>query len=84
MSMGRETEAERRRSTQAEDATGTVLEELPNLLFRVRLDGGHVVGAAATERHALDFLRLLPGDRVRLRRSPRDATRARILGRAKE
>ena len=83
MSVVRETEAERWGSTQAEEATGTVLEELPNLLFRVRLDGGHVVGAAATGRYTLDFLRLLPGDRVRLRLSPRDATRARIVGRVK-
>ena len=75
--------ADGRVGVQAEEATGTVLEELPNLLFRVRLEGGRVVGAAATGRHALDFLRLLPGDRVRLRLSPRDATRARILGRAK-
>lgn len=64
-----------------EEATGTVVEELPSLLYRVRLESGHVVGAAATGRHRLGFLRLLPGDRVRVRLSPRDATRARILGR---
>lgn len=62
--------------------TGTVVEELPSLLFRVRLDGGRVVAASATGRHGLDFLRLLPGDRVRVRLADRDATRARILGRA--
>ena len=56
MSMGRETEAEPRRSTQAEDATGTVLEELPNLLFRVRLDGGHVVGAAGDRAACVGLL----------------------------
>lgn len=63
------------------EATGIVVEELPSLLFRVRLESGHVVGAAATGRHKLGFLRLLPGDRVRVRVSPRDATRARILER---
>lgn len=57
----------------------TVIEELPSLLFRVRLDGGHVVAATATGRHRLGFLRLLPGDRVRVRLSQRDATRGRIL-----
>ncbi len=67
---------------RAAETTGVVIEELPNLLFRVRLESGHVVGAAATGRHALDFLRLLPGQRVRVRLSDRDATRARILGRA--
>ncbi len=68
--------------TGAEEATGTVVEELPSLLFRVRLESGHIVGAAVTGRHKLGFLRLLPGDRVRVRVSSRDATRARILGRA--
>lgn len=68
----------------ATEAAGTVVEELPSLLFRVRLDSGHLVDAAATGRHALDFLRLLPGDRVWVRLSPRDATRARILGRAEK
>ena len=71
-----------RREATAIETTGTVVEELPSLLFRVRLESGHVVAAAATGRHAMDFLRLLPGDRVRVRLSPRDATRARILGRA--
>ena len=66
----------------APEAVGTVVEELPSMLFRVRLAGGRLVGASATGRHALDFLRLLPGDRVRVRLSPRDATRARIVGRA--
>lgn len=62
------------------EATGVVLEELPSLLYRVRLESGHVVGAGATGRHRLGFLRLLPGDRVRVRLSARDTTRGRILG----
>lgn len=75
---------EDRRGQAGSETTGTVVEELPNLLFRVRLESGHIVGAAATGRHAMDFLRLLPGDRVRVRLSPRDATRARILGRVEK
>ncbi len=63
------------------EATGVVLEELPSLLYRVRLESGRVVGAGATGRHSLGFLRLLPGDRVRVRLAARDATRGRILGR---
>ncbi len=69
---------------EAAEASGTVLEELPSLLFRVRLDSGHVVAATATGRHRMDFLRLLPRDRVRLRLSPRDSTRARIVGRLEQ
>lgn len=71
----------KRGDSQAAEVSGTVLEELPSLLYRVRLDSGHTVAAAATGRHRLDFLRLLPGSRVRLRLSPRDETRARIVGR---
>ncbi len=63
------------------EALGEVLEELPSLLYRVRLEGGHIVGAGATGRHRLGFLRLRPGDRVRVRLSARDVTRGRILER---
>ena len=63
------------------ESIGTVVAEMPSQLFRVRLASGHVVAAAATGRHRLDFLRLLPGDRVRVRVSSRDVTRGRILGR---
>ena len=64
---------------RGEEAMATVIEELPSLLYRVRLEGGHVVAAAATGRHRLGFLRLRPGDRVRVRLSQRDVTRGRIL-----
>lgn len=81
MAIGsRAADAGARGATSAEPA-GTVLEELPSLLYRVRLDGGGVVSASATGRHSLGFLRLLPGDRVRLRLAERDVTRARILER---
>ena len=81
--MGAERGAKRAGGEDAE-VTGTVVAELPSLLYRVRLDSGHTVAATATGRHRLDFLRLLPGSRVRLRLSPRDATRARIVGRLEQ
>ena len=81
--MGAERGA-RRGGGEAAEVSGTVLEELPSLLYRVRLDSGHTVVAAATGRHGMDFLRLLPGGRVRLRLSPRDVTRARIVGRLEQ
>ncbi len=65
------------------EVVGAVVEELPSLLFRVRLANGRTVVATATGRHAMEFLRLLPGDLVRLRLAERDRTRARILGRVK-
>lgn len=81
--MGAERGA-KRGGSEAAEVSGTVLEELPSQLYRVRLDSGHTVAAAATGRHRMDFLRLLPGSRVRLRLSPRDATRARIVGRLEQ
>jgi translation initiation factor IF-1 len=60
-------------------ATGTVVEQLPSALYRVRLDEGAQVLAHATGRVDRNFLRLLVGDRVRVEISPRDAGRGRIV-----
>ena len=76
-----ETSGQPKAAVVGAEAAGTVLEGLPSLLYRVRLDGGGVVSASVTGRHGLSFLRLLPGDRVRLRLAERDVTRARILKR---
>lgn len=65
--------------TKEKIVEGTVLEELPNALYRVKLiDSGELLAHVA-DRRALDFLRLLPGDRVRVRLSPYDDRRGRIL-----
>jgi translation initiation factor IF-1 len=61
------------------EATGTVVEQLPSALYRVRLDEGAQVLAHATGRVDRNFLRLLVGDRVRVEISPRDAGRGRIV-----
>ena len=58
---------------------GTVSEELPNALYRVTLADKRELLAHVADRRALDFLRLLPGDRVRVRLSPYDDRRGRIL-----
>ena len=74
--MGADDAVEPRKETIVE---GTVSEELPNALYRVRLaDRGELLAHVA-DRRALDFLRLLPGDRVRVRVSPYDDRRGRIL-----
>ncbi len=79
--MSKKREQESQDEATVRETTGTVLQELPNQLFRLRLESGHVVGAAVTGRHAMDFLRLRPGDRVRVNLSPTDATRGRIIAR---
>jgi len=58
---------------------GTVEEALPNAMFRVRLDTGHEVLAHVSGKMRMHFIRILPGDRVKVELSPYDLTRGRII-----
>lgn len=62
-------------------AVGTVLEELPRALYRVELESRRQVLAHAVGAAERNFVRLLPGDRVRVELSPHDLTRGRIVRR---
>ncbi len=62
---------------------GTVIEPLPNAMFKVELDNGHVVLAHISGKMRMHFIRILPGDKVRLELSPYDLTRGRIVYRFK-
>lgn len=62
---------------------GTVREPLPNAMFRVELENGHVVLAHISGKMRMHFIRILPGDKVRLEVSPYDLSRGRIIYRAK-
>ena len=62
---------------------GTVKEPLPNAMFKVELDNGHVVLATISGKMRMHFIRILPGDRVKLQVSPYDLNRGRIIYRAK-
>ena len=64
-----------------EDVTGTVVEQLPSALYRVRLDDGPTVTAHVADRTDRNFVRVLVGDRVRLALSPVDLRRGRIVER---
>ena len=57
---------------------GTVLETLPNTMFRVELENGHVVTAHISGKMRMHYIKLLPGDKVKLEMSPYDLTKARI------
>lgn len=63
---------------------GTVIEALPNTMFRVRLDSGHEVLAYLSGRMRKYYIRVLLGDRVRVEMSPYDLTRGRITYRHKK
>jgi translation initiation factor IF-1 len=58
---------------------GTVEDALPNAMFRVKLDTGHEVLAHVSGKMRVHFIRILPGDRVKVELSPYDLTRGRII-----
>ena len=57
---------------------GKIIEALSNAMFRVELDNGHVVTAHISGKMRLHYIKLLPGDKVKLEMSPYDLTKARI------
>ena len=65
------------------EAQGTVIEPLPNAMFRVELENGHRVLAHVSGKMRMNFIRILPGDRVKVELSPYDLTRGRITYRFK-
>ncbi|MGM9988999.1 MAG: translation initiation factor IF-1 [Bacillaceae bacterium] len=62
---------------------GTVIETLPNAMFKVELENKHVVLAHVSGKIRMNFIRILPGDRVTVELSPYDLTRGRITYRFK-
>lgn len=65
------------------EVEGTVKEPLPNAMFKVALDNGHEVLAHISGKMRMHFIRILPGDKVKLEISPYDLTRGRIVYRSK-
>ena len=62
---------------------GEVVENLPNAMFRVKLENGHVVLGHISGKMRMHYIRILPGDKVTVEMTPYDLTRARIIFRAK-
>jgi translation initiation factor IF-1 len=65
------------------EVEGTVVEALPNAMFRVELANGHKVLAHVSGKIRMNFIRILPGDRVTIELSPYDLARGRIIYRFK-
>ena len=65
------------------EVEGTVVEPLPNAMFRVELENGHRGLAHVSGKMRMNFIRILPGDRVKVELSPYDLTRGRITYRFK-
>lgn len=68
---------------EAIEMEGKVLETLPNAMFQVELDNGHKVLAHISGKMRMYFIKILPGDRVKVELSPYDLTRGRITFRVK-
>lgn len=65
------------------EVEGVVSEALPNTLFRVKLENGHEVLAHISGKLRMNYIKILPGDKVKLELSPYDLTKGRITWRAK-
>ena len=62
---------------------GVVVEKLPNALFKVELENGHIVLAHISGKLRMNFIKILPGDKVTLEMSPYDLSKGRIVWRDK-
>lgn len=62
---------------------GTVIDTLPNTMFRVQLDNGHVVTAHISGKMRKNYIRILTGDRVNVQLTPYDLSKGRIVFRAR-
>ena len=61
------------------EVIGTVVEPLPNAMFKVKLDNGHEVLCHISGKMRMHYIRILPGDKVRIEMSPYDLERGRII-----
>lgn len=73
----------RQAKADAIEVTGTVVEPLPNAMFRVELENGHIVLAHISGKMRKHFIRILRGDKVTVELSPYDLTRGRVVYRFK-
>mgnify|MGYP001455032297 FL=1 len=63
---------------EAIEQEGKIIEALSNAMFRVELDNGHIVTAHISGKMRMHYIKLLPGDKVKLEMSPYDLTKGRI------
>lgn len=65
------------------EMSGTVIETLPNTMFRVQLENGHIITTHISGRMRKNYIRILTGDKVRVELTPYDLTKGRIIFRDK-
>ena len=69
--------------SEAIEVEGVVLEKLPNAMFKVEIEGGHVILAHISGKLRMNYVKILPGDKVTLALSPYDLSKGRIIWRDK-
>ena len=69
--------------SEAIEVEGVVLEKLPNAMFKVEIEGGHVILAHISGKLRTNYINILPGDKVTLALSPYDLSKGRIIWRDK-
>ncbi len=65
------------------ETEGTIVEALPNASFKVKLSNGHVITAYISGKLRMNYIKIIPGDNVKLEMSPYDLTKGRIIWRSK-
>ena len=66
------------------EVDGVITEALSNAMFRVQLESGHIITAHISGKMRMHYIKILPGDRVKLEMSPYDLTKGRIVTRMKQ
>lgn len=66
------------------EAEGIIVEALPNANFKVKLSNGHVISAYISGKLRMHYIKIIPGDTVKLEMSPYDLTKGRIIWRSKK
>ena len=69
--------------SEAIEVEGVVLEKLPNAMFKVEIEGGHVILDHISGKLRMNYIKILPGDKVTLALSPYDLSKGRIIWRDK-
>ncbi len=65
------------------ETEGEIIEALPNAMFKVKLSNGHVITAYISGKLRMHYIKIIPGDKVKLEMSPYDLTKGRIIWRSK-
>ncbi|MCL1901131.1 MAG: translation initiation factor IF-1 [Firmicutes bacterium] len=65
------------------EAEGVILEALPNVNFKVKLSNGHIINAYISGKLRMHYIKIIPGDTVKIEMSPYDLTKGRIVWRSK-